>query len=167
MAACDRPCEKQKPDPTVAKANMRLTSRFYKLKTGHCLAGQYLAWTTRRPDATCWWCQYSIQTREHLFKNCPQWKSQQKTLWTTVLKETRKLPGPTRGRGRTSIAELLADERCSQAVLDFLANTDVGRTSGPPAAGEEGGEASEASEWEERERAERLRAEEERLGEEW
>ena len=41
---------------------------------------------------------------------------------------------------------------------------------GPPAAGEEDGEASEASEWGERERAERLaelRAEEERLGEEW
>jgi len=88
----------------------------------------------------------------------------------TLLKETGKLPGPTRGRDRTSIAELLADERCSQAVLEFLANTGVGRTSGPPAAGEEDGEASEASEWEERERAERLaepRAEEERLGEEW
>ena len=69
--------------------------------------------------------------------------------------------GPHKHRG------LLADERCSQVVLDFLANTDVGRMSGPPVAGEEDGEASEASEWEERERAERLRSEEERLGEEW
>jgi len=56
---------------------------------------------TRRPDATCWWCQYKTQAREHLFKNCPQWKSQQKTLWTTVLEETRKLTGPARGRDRT------------------------------------------------------------------
>jgi len=56
----------------------------------------------------------------------------------------RKLPGPTR-----------ADERCSQAVLDFLANTDVGRTSGPPVAGEEDEAASEASEWEARKQAER------------
>ena len=54
---------------------------------------------------------------------------------------------PTWGRDRTSIAELLADERCSQAVLDFLANTDVGRTSGPPVAEEEDEAASEASEW--------------------
>ena len=84
----------------------------------------------------------------------------------TVLKETRKLPGPTRGRDRTSIAELLADERCSQAVLDFLANTDVRPTGGR--RGRRRG--SEASEWEERERAERLaelRAEEERLVEKW
>jgi len=73
-----RPSEEQKPDPTVARANKRLASRFYQLKMGHCLAGQYLAWTARRPDASCWWCpQYKIQTREHVFKNCPQWKSQQ------------------------------------------------------------------------------------------
>jgi len=59
-----------------------------------------------------------------MFKNCPQWKSQQKTLWATVLEETKKLPGPTRGRDRTEIAKLFGDERCSQAILDFLATTD-------------------------------------------
>ena len=31
-------------------------------------------------------------------RTIPQWKSQQKILWTTVLEETKKLPGPTRGR---------------------------------------------------------------------
>jgi len=44
--------------------------------------------------------------------------------------------------------------RCSQAVLDFLANTDVGRAPGPPVAGGEDEAASEASEWEAREQAE-------------
>ena len=165
------PIDKQKPDATVAKANKRLASRFYQLKTGHCLTGQYLTWTTRRPDATCWWCQYKIQTREHLFKNCPQWKSQQKTLWATVLEETHKLPGPLLGRDRTSIAELLTDERSSQAVLDFLATTDVGRASGLPVASEEEDAASESSEWEAREQAERAwerrEEEEERLGRDW
>ena len=77
-----------------------------------------------------------------------------------------EIDGPTRGRDRTSIAELLADERCSQAVLQFFAATDVGWTSGPPVA--EGGEdaASEASEWEARNQAERAweRREEESLG---
>jgi len=139
------------------------------MKTGHCLTGQYLAWTTRRPDATCWWCQYSIQTREHLFKDCPQWKSQQKTLWETVLDKTRKLPGPTWGRSHTNIAELLADERYSHAVLQFLATTDVGRTSGPPVVEDDEDAASEASEWEARDQEERAwerKEEEERLGRE-
>jgi len=45
-------------------------------------------------------------------------------------------PQAPRTRHKTSIAELLADQRWSQAVLDFLENTDVGRTSGPPVAEE-------------------------------
>ena len=100
-------------------------------------------------------------------RTATQWRCQQKTLWAAVLEETKKLPGPTRGRDRTKIAELLVDERCSQAVLVFIATTDVGETSGPPVAGDGDGEASEASEWEDREREERLaflREEEERLG---
>jgi len=86
------PTTKQKPDPTMARAHKRLASRFYQLKTGHCLTGQYLAWTTRRPDATCWCIDTKIWTREHLFKNCPQWKSQQKTLW----RPSSKRPGSSR-----------------------------------------------------------------------
>jgi len=62
---------------------------------------------------------------------------------------------------RTGAHELFAEPGASQAVLDFLSSTDVGRT--VPAV-EEGGDAeSEASEWELRERAER---EEERRAEE-
>jgi len=36
-------------------------------------------------------------------------------------------PRPGRWKDRWKIRELLADERCSQAVLDFLSSTDVGR----------------------------------------
>jgi len=89
------------------------------------------------------------------------------TLWAMVLEVTRKLPGPTRGRDRASIAELLADQRCSQTVLIFLATTDVGQTSGPPVADEDQDTGSEASEWEAREQEEQAwarREEEERLG---
>ena len=70
-----------------------------------------------------------------MFKNYPQWKSQQKTLSATVL-EAKKLPGPTRKRDCTKIVELFADKRCSQAILDFLAKIDVGRMAGPPVAEE-------------------------------
>ena len=76
----------RRPDGTVAGSTKRLASRFYQLKTGHCLTGQYLNWTKKRPTPQCWWCRYRTQTRD-----------------------------------------LLADGRCSQAVLDFLASTDVGR----------------------------------------
>jgi len=50
------------------------------------------------------------------------------------------------------VLDLLADERCVQAVLAFLSSTDVGRLV-PPLEVEDAG--SEASEWELRERQER------------
>jgi len=34
-------------EPTIA-------SKFYQLKMRHCLTGQFVQWTTRRPDANCW-----------------------------------------------------------------------------------------------------------------
>ena len=91
------------------------------MKTGHCLTGQYLKWTKSRAAANCWWCPYRTQTREHLFKNCPHWKAQRKILWAEVWKETG------RGESRFKVRDLFVDERCSQAILDFLATTDVGR----------------------------------------
>ena len=75
--------------------------------------------------------------------------------------------GPGPGRNHTKITELLANKRCSQAVLGILATTDVGRTAGPPVGEDGDGAASETSEWEDREREERLallREEEERFG---
>jgi len=51
---------------------------------------------------------------------CPEWKAQQKILWAEVRKETG------RGKDRWKIRNLLADERCGRAVLDFLSTTDVG-----------------------------------------
>jgi len=70
----------QKPNGAVAGSSKRLASRFYQLKTGHCLTGEYLSWTTRRDTPQCWWCRHPVQTREHLFKGCPEWKAQQRTL---------------------------------------------------------------------------------------
>ena len=61
----------QRPNGAVAGSSKRLASRFYQIKTGHCLTAQYLNWTTRRPTPQCWWCRYSVQTWEHLFKECP------------------------------------------------------------------------------------------------
>jgi len=59
---------KQKPDGVVAGSAKRHASKFYQLKTGHCLTGQYLNWTKSRPTPQCWWCASGTQTRDHLFK---------------------------------------------------------------------------------------------------
>ena len=148
----------QQPDNTVAGSNKRVAATFYQIKTGHCLTGQYLERTQNRTSAPCWWCRWKEQTRGHGFKNCGQWKEHQKVLWKEVWEETG------RWRSQFPIQDLLADDRCSRTVLDFLSTTDVGRLA--PAPVEEDTQ-SEASEWEVRERREReeeREAETERLG---
>jgi len=91
-------------------------------------------------------------------KRCPKWKEEQRTLWKEVYKETG------RGRERWKAHQLFAEVGCSQAVLDFLSSTDVGRI--VPAVEVDDAE-SEASEWELREcqeLEEERRAEAEVLG---
>jgi len=129
----------------VAGSTKRLASRYYQLKTGHARTGQYLHWAKVRPTTQCWWCRCPSQTRDHLFKVCPEWKMQQKILWAEVQKETG------RWKSRWKIRDLPGDGRCGQAVLDFLSSTDVGRLV-PPLEERDAG--SEVSEWELRERRE-------------
>jgi len=72
---------------------------------------------------------------------CPEWKTLQRILWEEVRKETG------RWKSRSKIWDLLADERYSRAVLEFLSSTDVGRQL---SAAEEDtvSEVSEAELWE-------------------
>jgi len=118
---------------TAPGSAKRLASRFYQLETGHSLTRQCLQWTKNWPTAQCWWCRCPTQTRDHLVKVCPEWKAQQKILWAEVQKET----GKWKSRWMIIIRDLLADGRCSQAVMDFLSSTDVGRL--VPAAEDDAG----------------------------
>ena len=83
---------RQKPDDTVAGSSKRLAPRVYQLKTGHCPTGQYLNWTQNWLTTQCWRCRYQTQTRDHLFKVCPEWKSQQNILWVEVQPGSTRLP---------------------------------------------------------------------------
>jgi hypothetical protein len=112
-----------RPDPTPAKASKAVSSRYYQLRTGHALIGPYLKKIGKRASDTCWWCDRGVkQSREHLFKSCKKWKSQQAIQWAEVRKKTKKR------KGQVQISELFVEEKCSPAVLDFLRSTGVGRT---------------------------------------
>ena len=64
------------------------------------------------------------QSREQLFFHCRRWKDQQKILWKTVGQTT----GWKVGRcWHMQISELFTIEECNQAVMDFLAATEVGK----------------------------------------
>jgi len=62
--------------------------------------------------------------REHLFHHCSWWRDQQKVLWKAVGKVT----GWKAGRCRHGqVSELFSMEEWDQAVVDFLAATEVGK----------------------------------------
>jgi ribonuclease HI len=104
-----------------------LAARFYQLKSGHAPVGTYLKRFGHRDDDKCLWCgggRRTAQTLEHLFRHCSRWTDQQKTL----CKEVGTATGWSAGRCRhVKVSELLSIEQCDQAVMDFLAATDVGK----------------------------------------
>ena len=105
-----------------------LATRFYRLKSGHAPTGVYLKRFGHREDDKCWWCggggRTAAQTREHLFRHCSRWRDQQKMLWKAVGKAT----GWKAGRCRhVQVSELFSRDECDQAVMDFLAATEVGK----------------------------------------
>ena len=79
-------------------------------------------------ETACGWCQYRTQIREYLLKNCKRWKPQQKILWAKVRRDTG------RGKNRFKIRDLLADERCTHSILDFLRTMRMGSRVGPRVA---------------------------------
>ena len=97
-------------------------------------ANIYVVWTNNSNTAECGWCQCKLQTRNHLFKECRQWKEKQKVLWAEVRRATGK------GKNRFRIRDLLADERCTRPILGFLHTTAVGSRVGPRAKPQELGD---------------------------
>jgi len=102
-----------------------LATRFHRLKSGHAPTGVYLNRFGHRDDHKCWWCGETVsQTREHLFRHCSRWRDQQGDHWKAV----GKARGGKAGRFRNvQISELFTIQECDQAVMDFLAATEVGR----------------------------------------
>jgi hypothetical protein len=102
-----------------------LSASFYWLKSGHWATGLYLKWLGHQDDDKFWWCVViESLTREHHFHHCRRMNHPEKELWKAVGKAT----GWKAGRCRcVLISELFSIELCDQAVMDFLAATEVGR----------------------------------------
>jgi len=98
---------------------------FYRLKCRQAPSGVYLKRFGHGDDDKCWWCGGTVsQTREHLFRHCSWWMDHQ----NEVLKGVGKATGWKGGTCRhVQIPELFSIDECDQAVMDFLAATDVGK----------------------------------------
>jgi len=100
-----------------------LAARFYRLMSRHAPTWVYLKRFGHRDDDKCWSCGRTVShTWEHLFRHCSRWRVHQKGLWKAV----RKAMGWRAGKCRhVQICQLFSIEECDQAVMDFLAATEV------------------------------------------
>jgi hypothetical protein len=118
----------------VKDSRKSIAARFYQLKTGQALMGKYLRQIGKRRDMKCWWCGHEYQTRDHLFKWCKRWTREQKWLWVDGQERAQGYEGVERVMKKLKISLpmtlVFAEEKCTQALLDFLSVTDVGRISG-------------------------------------
>jgi len=118
----------------VMGAKKTIAARFYQLKSGHALIAKYLLRIGKRSDMKCWWCGHKYQTRDHLFKWCKRWKREQKRLWVDGQEGEDGYDGVEKVLKKPKISLpmslVFAEEKCTQALLDFLSCTDVGRISG-------------------------------------
>ncbi|KAA8893794.1 hypothetical protein FN846DRAFT_1003481 [Sphaerosporella brunnea] len=108
----------------MAKAPKALASRYFQLRLNKAPTAPYLMWTGCRTDDKCWWCRKAPkQTREHLLKRCARWKKEQEALWKAIGLATKV--GGKEGWKRTStpVVRILADARCTEALLGFLSST--------------------------------------------
>jgi hypothetical protein len=114
--------DQHKPNRVVAKTEKSTAQIYYQIKTGHALIGPHLKRIKKSDDDTCWWCNRGVlQSREHLFKICKHWTIAQDELWRAVKKAS--------GRCRmiTSLKDLFGDRRRSEAILQLLRSTAMGR----------------------------------------
>jgi hypothetical protein len=112
--------ERQHTDQVASRAQKATASRFYQFRMNKAPTGPYLAEVGQAAEDKCWWCSGPSQTREHLFKHCRRWKDQQASMWRAIGRAT------ARKRTNTSMTQLFGDERCTAAILEFLATTEIG-----------------------------------------
>jgi len=114
-------------------AKKTIAATLYHLKSGHALIVKHLLRIGKRSDMKCWWCWHDYQTRDHLFKWCKRWKREQKRLCLDGQEGEEGYKGVEKVLKRPKISLpmslVFAEEKCSQAQMDFLSCTDVGRIS--------------------------------------
>ena len=101
-----------------------LASRYYQLLTGHAITAPYMKEKLKKIESDqCWWCDSGKrQTRHHLLCECRAFRPQIVKMW----REVGKALG-WKKRRRKRVADLFYREEATEAVLEFLRTTGVGK----------------------------------------
>ena len=102
-------------------ARKEVAGRYYQLLSGHAATAPHLRRIGQATSDECWWCDTGQrQTRLHLFSRCRRWIPQTRDLWL-------KIDAAAGGGPRAPAVRRLFRPEATEAVLDFLRDTSVGR----------------------------------------
>ena len=119
-----RPPKGGKMRKELNRTRKELAGRFYQLLSGHAATAEYLVRIGQADSDRCFWCGTGEkQTRYHLFVKCRRWSPEIRRLWQRVRMETG-------WGGAPSIRKLFGSEKNVKAILEFLAETKVGKMPG-------------------------------------
>ena len=98
-----------------------VAGRYYQLLSGHAATAPHLRRIGQATSDECWWCDTGQrQTRLHLFSRCRRWIPQIRDLWL-------RIDAAVGGGPRAPTVRRVFRPEATEAVLDFIRNTSVGR----------------------------------------
>jgi hypothetical protein len=112
---------------TLAKAPKLYAGRYYQLKIGHASVGKYLKRINAVETDDCWWCGSAAQNTQHLLADCRRWRGERREMKRALATVGAIWPVPAT---RAKIAKILATEKATEVLLDFLRSTEVGARDG-------------------------------------
>ena len=116
---CPPPGGKIRQELRAAKKDV--AGRYYQLMSGHVATAPHLRRVGQAISDECWWCDTGQrQTRLHLFSSCRRWTPQIRDLWL-------RIDAATGGGPRAPMVRRLFRPEATEAVLDFIRDTGVGR----------------------------------------
>ena len=121
------PWTKNGIDPTLGNAPKKYASRFYQLKVGHAAVGTFLARIGVIEAPECWWCGEAEQSVVHLYTKCRRWRKERRKMVRELYTEGVRWQAQTE---RKWLADLLANQRATKALLRFLQTTEIGGREG-------------------------------------
>ena len=92
-------------------------------KSDIALTGMYRQLFGYRQNDKCWWCRSrTLQMQKHLFRHSSEWQDMLQMLWMKVGMFARWNASRC---WHVQISELFWIETCDQAVMDFMAATNI------------------------------------------
>ena len=132
-----------KIDAEAMKAPKKLAQRLFQLRLDVAPTAVWLRRMKKRDSPTCWHCQGTRMTRDHLIRDCPAFREARQRLWVAARQADSAISH------HWPAGRILACRRATPALLSFLEQTGIGKREREDEEDSEWREVDKARGWDE------------------